>query len=184
MPAVVHASAREPKMAAVPRDSSRRFRVPLPQGNLPAACAFASYASGPVRLAPRGWLRRGMARDCRGRRHGPVRAVRPRLDPGAGHRGAVEETGGLSAARCSCGAALSCARVLCWIDTKLAQLSVARIELPLAELFDRPLELAVPLASRGTGHSSSRIAARISFSSSRTSSLSPGPFSSMRAIRS
>jgi hypothetical protein len=41
--------------------------------------------------------------------------------------------------------------VLCWIDTKLAQLSVARIQLPLAELFDRSLELAVPLASRGTG---------------------------------
>jgi hypothetical protein len=41
--------------------------------------------------------------------------------------------------------------VLCWIDTKPAQLSVAHIQLPLAELFDRPLELAVSLASRGTG---------------------------------
>jgi hypothetical protein len=41
--------------------------------------------------------------------------------------------------------------VLCWTDTKLAQLSVARIQLPLAELFDRPREVAVPLASRGTG---------------------------------
>ena len=47
----------------------------------------------------------GVARDCRGCRHGPVRAVRPRLDPGGGHRGAVEETGGLTAVRCSCGAA-------------------------------------------------------------------------------
>jgi hypothetical protein len=184
MPAIVHASAREPKMAAVPYDSTVDSQCRCPRGTLPAARAFPLYASGTVRLAPRGWLRGGMARDCRGRRHGPVRAVRPRLSPGAGHRGAVEGNGGLTTARCSCGATLSGARVLCWIDTKLAQLSVARIELPLAELFDRPLELAVPLASRGTGHSSSRIAARISFSSSRTSSLSPGPFSSMRAIRS
>jgi hypothetical protein len=30
--------------------------MPLPQGNLPAARAFASYTSGTVRLAPRGWF--------------------------------------------------------------------------------------------------------------------------------
>jgi hypothetical protein len=32
MPAIVHASAREPKMAAVSLRFNRRFRMPLPQG--------------------------------------------------------------------------------------------------------------------------------------------------------
>ena len=103
------ANRRWPRFLAI----HRRFRMPLPRGTFLLPAAFSSYASGPVRLAPRGWLRSGMARDCRGCRHGPVRAVRPRLDPGGGHRGAVEETGGLTTARCSCGAALSGARVLC-----------------------------------------------------------------------
>jgi hypothetical protein len=95
--------------------------MPLPQGNLPAARAFASYASRTVRLAPRGWLRSGVARDCRGCRHGPVRAVGPRFDPGGGHRGAVEETGGLTAVRCSCGAVLSGAMVLDRHQTRAAE---------------------------------------------------------------
>jgi hypothetical protein len=93
----------------------------LPQGNLPAARAFASYASGTVRLAPRGWLRSDVARNCRGCRHGLVRAVRPRLNPGGGHRGAVEETGGLTAVRCSCGAVLSGAMVLDQHQTRAAE---------------------------------------------------------------
>ena len=138
--------AREPKMAAVPCDSTVDSECRCPRGTFLLPAAFSSYASGPVRLAPRGWLRSGMARDCRGCRHGPVRAVRPRLDPGGGHRGAVEETGGLTTARCSCGAALSGARVLCWIDTKLAQLSVARIHLPLAELLEELMRARDPAA--------------------------------------
>ena len=112
---------REPKMAAVPCDSTVDSECRCPRGTFLLPARFASYASGPVRLAPRGWLRSGMARDCRGRRHGPVRAVRPRLDPGGGHRGAVEETGGLTTARCSCGAVLSGAMVLDRHQTRAAE---------------------------------------------------------------
>jgi hypothetical protein len=114
---------------------NHQFRMRCLQGNLPAARAFPSYASRTVQLAPCGWLRGGMARDCRGCRHGPVRAVRSRLDPGGGHCGAVEATSGLTTARCSC-AVLSGAMVLCG-----RQLSVAHTQ----------LRLAVLLASRATG---------------------------------
>ena len=53
---------------------------------------FYLHVSRTYRLAPRR-LGSRVALDCCGRRVGPVRAARPRLDRGAGHRGAVEETG-------------------------------------------------------------------------------------------
>ena len=90
----------------------------VPAGMLlaPGVNGYSAELDEPPPSRPRtgqGTARRGrlpVARDCCGCRHGPVRAVRPRLDPGGGHRGAVEETGGLTTARCSCGAALSGAR--------------------------------------------------------------------------
>jgi hypothetical protein len=150
MPAMVHASAQEPKMAAVPCDSTVDSECRLPQGNLPAARAFASHASGTLRLAPRGWLRSDVARNCRGCRHGPVRAVRPRLDPGGGHRGAVEETGGLTAVRCSCGAVLSGAMVLDRHQTRAAERRLHPAS-ACGVLRSPTRELAAPLASRATG---------------------------------
>jgi len=115
---------------------NHQFRMRCPQGNLPAARAFLSYASGTVQLAPCGWLRGGMARNCRGCRHGPVCAVRSRLDPGGSHRGAVEETSGPHD-----GPLFVWCRVTRRYGVVLAQLSVAHIQ----------LRLAVPLASRATG---------------------------------
>jgi hypothetical protein len=87
-------------------------------------------------------------------------------------------------ARCSRGAALSGARVFCWIDTKLAQLRRAHIQLPLAELLDRSLELMVSLASRGTGQHEQSDRGTLQFFLVAHVITEPGLFSSMRAIRS
>jgi hypothetical protein len=70
------------------------------------------------------------------------------------------------------------------MDTKLARLSVACIQLPLAELLDRPPELAVPLASRGTGQLERPDRGRHQFFLVAHVIAEPGSFSSMRTIRS
>jgi hypothetical protein len=116
----------------------------------PSCCPRVRFVYVRNRTTGPAWVvRSGMARDCRGCRHGPVRAVRPRLDPGGGHRGVVEEMGGLTAVRCSCGAVLSGAMVLDRHQTRAAE----RRSHPASACgtLRSPTRAGVPLASRGTG---------------------------------